>query len=366
MKKSSFISIAEEKTQLSGQFLGERVFLKPHWAKDIFLFGDLGSGKTTFIRGFANAISKKIKIKSPTFTYLCEHDFQKNNDNWGLAHFDLYRLKDVKDDKVKILELLNEKLQNKKTINIIEWSENIPVFFALPKNRIEIHFEYINKNKRLINAKFYDCGVPNDLQIKKLLKEYATPKHVQNHQKKVAKVANFLAKNIYKNGYFVDTNLVNASALLHDLVRIVNFPNLDNRANFKEKITDKKITIWKNLMSKYAKFHHGDIAAKFLNKQGFCSCAEVIFQHKSKTIFTNQKMTLEEEIVYFADKKVLHDNIVTLHQRFEDGKIRHNVYSAEKQNDLENRVKKLGNKLFSYAELKDEKEFDKKLSICKV
>ncbi len=71
----------------------------------IGLFGDLGSGKTTFVKGLANGLGLKSRINSPSFVilkiYPPKNSIPKNkiikNRNIPLCHFDLYRLKSLKE-----------------------------------------------------------------------------------------------------------------------------------------------------------------------------------------------------------------------------------------------------------------------------
>jgi len=103
----------------------------------IFLYGEVGVGKTTFVRFFINYLESKNKIRkseilSPTFNILYEYEIKKNK----ILHYDLYRLKNYND----ILELgIFEKNEN--NIKIIEWPGLIN---KKPKNRIEIFFEHSN------------------------------------------------------------------------------------------------------------------------------------------------------------------------------------------------------------------------------
>ena len=74
----------------------------------IFLIGEIGVGKTTFARSFINNLQKKKGVKqtqvlSPTFNLLYEYDIN----SFKIMHYDLYRIKDVKELKQVQLKLLN-------------------------------------------------------------------------------------------------------------------------------------------------------------------------------------------------------------------------------------------------------------------
>ena len=99
----------------------------------IFLYGELGSGKTTFVRSLIHQLQKKNRIKktevvSPTFSLLHEYEIK----NLKVMHYDLYRLK-----KSKELEKLGIFQENDNVITIIEWPEIIKKTIA---NRLEITF----------------------------------------------------------------------------------------------------------------------------------------------------------------------------------------------------------------------------------
>jgi len=106
----------------------------------IFLYGEIGSGKTTFVRFLINHLEKKNRIKksevlSPTFNIVYEYNLKKIR----IYHYDLYRLKSYHD----ILELgIFENKDSK--IKIIEWPELIK---QKPKDRIDITFKYLKKDE---------------------------------------------------------------------------------------------------------------------------------------------------------------------------------------------------------------------------
>jgi len=101
----------------------------------IFLFGELGSGKTTFVRILIHQLQEKNKIKktevtSPTYNLLNEYEIQ----NLKIMHYDLYRLKN--DKEINQLGIFQE---DEKVISIIEWPEKIAKRI---KDRLEITFYY--------------------------------------------------------------------------------------------------------------------------------------------------------------------------------------------------------------------------------
>tara|TARA_A100001037_G_C15077217_1_gene602372 strand:- start:968 stop:1423 length:456 start_codon:yes stop_codon:yes gene_type:complete len=110
----------------------------------IFLFGELGSGKTTFTRSLINGLQKKNKVSktevlSPTFNLLYEYEIKSIK----VMHYDLYRLDALKEvDQLGIFE------NSEKVITIVEWPEKIK---KNVENRLEITFYYENdkENRKL-------------------------------------------------------------------------------------------------------------------------------------------------------------------------------------------------------------------------
>ena len=107
----------------------------------IALDGELGSGKTTFMQGFANFFNIENEVSSPTFTIVNEYS---NN----IFHFDLYRLKNEE-------EFLNSVGDEyfQKGICIIEWSNIIKNILPRRTIFIEIKKDELDKSKRIINIR---------------------------------------------------------------------------------------------------------------------------------------------------------------------------------------------------------------------
>lgn len=108
----------------------------------ICLNGELGSGKTMFTKGIANALGINENITSPTFTIIKEYEGEL-----PLYHMDVYRL-DGNTDGIGIEEYFN-----KGGVVVIEWADTIKDI--LPKERLDIKFKVLDENKRMLILKPY-------------------------------------------------------------------------------------------------------------------------------------------------------------------------------------------------------------------
>lgn len=123
----TFISNCPEDTIQFGKDLSNTI----SYGSTIFMTGDLGSGKTTFTKGFAAGLGYSNEVQSPTYPILNEY----SNSNNFIYHFDLYRLKSVSE----FLEIGGiEYLSSQNGICIIEWPELIEGFDI--DNKFKISF----------------------------------------------------------------------------------------------------------------------------------------------------------------------------------------------------------------------------------
>ena len=104
----------------------------------ICLIGELGSGKTVFVKGFAQALGINETITSPTFTIVKEYE----SGELPLYHMDVYRLEDNKDN-IGLTDYFN-----KGGITIIEWANMIES--ELPEERLDIRFRVVDENTRVL------------------------------------------------------------------------------------------------------------------------------------------------------------------------------------------------------------------------
>ena len=104
----------------------------------ICLVGDLGSGKTVFVKAFANAMGIEEDITSPTFNIIKEYQ----NGELPLYHMDVYRIDDTNED------LGIEDYYDKGGVTIIEWADMIKD--KLPEERLDIKIKVVDENTRII------------------------------------------------------------------------------------------------------------------------------------------------------------------------------------------------------------------------
>tara|TARA_A100000164_G_C21800647_1_gene720494 strand:- start:313 stop:768 length:456 start_codon:yes stop_codon:yes gene_type:complete len=145
------IATKSEKIDLSSEKQTEEFairFLKKIKPKDIILiYGEMGVGKTTFVKYVINGLQKEnnqiiTEVTSPTFNILNEYQIKEIKIN----HYDLFRLKSK--DELKDLNLFDEKSD---TITLIEWPQ---IIIEKPKQSIELNFEYEkNYQKRSVQVK---------------------------------------------------------------------------------------------------------------------------------------------------------------------------------------------------------------------
>ncbi len=119
------------------QKLGEELAHNLH-NNFLALYGELGSGKTSFVQGLAKGLRIRERIISPTFILIRKHEISSNR---TFYHVDLYR---VENDE-SINEQLRELINDDSNVVAVEWAEKLK---NLPNKRIDIWFKHLNGNER--------------------------------------------------------------------------------------------------------------------------------------------------------------------------------------------------------------------------
>ena len=132
------ITKSAQETQKLGEKMGRDLAFDKLRPRILCLYGDLGSGKTTFIQGVAKGLGVKRRIISPTFVFIKQY-------NSHFYHVDLYRIEKAEEAKGLGLE---EIFSDSQAVVAVVWAEKIKKI--LPKKRIDIQFKYLNYNERKI------------------------------------------------------------------------------------------------------------------------------------------------------------------------------------------------------------------------
>lgn len=107
----------------------------------IELVGDVGAGKTTFVKGLAQGLRVEDEVQSPSFTISRVYEAR---DDLQLAHYDFYRLSDAG----ILADELSEVVQDVTTITVIEWAAIVEG--VLPKDRLTFVFTSPSESVRLV------------------------------------------------------------------------------------------------------------------------------------------------------------------------------------------------------------------------
>lgn len=121
-----------EETEAVGATLAKRFAADGSLPRFVALYGDLGVGKTAFVRGFTSVFSPKARVKSPTFALVNEY---RGDGGPSVFHFDMYRITD--EDELYSIGFYDYFDRN--GICLTEWSENIS--YALPERHVAVRIE---------------------------------------------------------------------------------------------------------------------------------------------------------------------------------------------------------------------------------
>jgi len=320
--------------------LGKKLARRLVGGDTVLLYGELGSGKTHFTKGIAEGLGIEMRVKSPTFALVNRYSIEvpieglptfhseqapirgtlgaSPIEGQFFCHYDLYRLEDGSDLTSIGFE---ETLSDPRAINVIEWADRLGD--ALPSHFVQVNLEGVD-DKRMIQIAFSRSSMVPDSEVETYFEEWVTPLHVREHCRQVARVAQQIGDSYARAGEIMNMNLLVNACLLHDLCRLCDFKTLD-RDRFEEAVTDEKWAKWVKMREQYKGIHHADIGDQFLKEKGYHETAECVRLHKFVAIGHEQAAfdTLEKKITYYADKRVKHTEIVTLEERFRDGRIRH-------------------------------------------
>jgi len=138
--------------------------------------------------------------------------------------------------------------------------------------------------------------IPSREECLSLMNRYGMLENIVSHSLEVAKVALFISVELKKKGQRIDLGLVEAASLLHDLTKTECLKTKDD---------------------------HARTGCQVLKGIGYERVGDVVAQHIWLGEGGDPSCVSEEEIVNYADKRVMHDQIVSLEERFRDLRARY-------------------------------------------
>lgn len=301
-----------EDTQRLGFALGKRVLMQPSWGKDLFLFGDIGIGKTTFLKGFSRGLGITENINSPTFALVSEYPVSPNSSGiQTFSHLDIFR---VQGDSVLALPEIFEKLEDPSLVLALEWADKLPQNI-FPENRIEIRFSLHadHYDSRQAELEFFNPEIPDDTTVQVLLAECQTPLFIRKHTALVTKIATLLAKKFIEKGFPVHFDLVRASALLHDIHWMCSYLDF-SRDSLSEKASDQEWSAWAKICDENQDKDAYSAAESYLRNKGFSSVADIISRLQVQNL--SGPYSLEEVCLVLAHFYVYQEKAMLLSDRF--------------------------------------------------
>lgn len=163
--------------------------------------------------------------------------------------------------------------------------------------------------------------IPSREECLSLMSSYGMLENIVSHSLEVAKIALFISVELNKKGRTIDLGLVEAASLLHDLTKAECLKTKDD---------------------------HAQTASQQLKRMGYERVGDVVAQHIWLVKEGDPSCVSEEEIVNYADKRVMHDRIVPLEERFSDLKARYglNQKAMDYLERLQEEIFGIENKIF--------------------
>lgn len=268
----------------------------------ICLFGEVGAGKTTFMQGFLEHLSEEF-LPSPTYNLEHRYTLLNHYKLQTLVHIDLYRL------SADQAQSFWEHVEIDAALCCVEWPTRLE---QLPSKRIEVHIEVLANDDRRITIVWQDVPLPSLKQVEQWRQEVALSQNVIKHCNVVAAVALECSQHLAAAGTPVRQQFVQRAGQLHDLLRFIDFKTQHTGIFYTPSASEQQV--WQSMIDSYG-MGHEQAVEQFLATKGYSELGFGILPHGGKEY---SLYTIEQKILYYSDKRVVHDGIVSINERYND------------------------------------------------
>lgn len=175
--------------------------------------------------------------------------------------------------------------------------------------------------------------IPKDVLA--IYEAFHVPQHIKRHMIMVSALATVIATNLSDEGLPIDVNSLQFAALLHDALKIYTISDY-HRDFFQHDVTPEDLKVWNELKVQYGNLPDSQAVYDFLLIRNEPKIALMIKKHDFSSLNKPemQPYSLEEKVLYYADKRVKHDKIVTIEERIVDGNERYVKSEEQMQKSL--------------------------------
>jgi tRNA A37 threonylcarbamoyladenosine biosynthesis protein TsaE len=261
------------------------------------------------MKGVGTALGVHTGIISPTFSLEQRYEITQwvfsDDKKEELIHIDLYRL------TAKEAQELLRSTDDHHGIRCIEWWENA----ERPPTGPSIHITFAEEQMgRSAQITFDDAKIPTHDKIENWRQEMRLPEHIRRHCDAVADLCDELSAHMLQRGIPVRQRLLRAAAEVHDLLRFLDFRPGGYHA---EKNSPEELAHWEEIRTRYPGLKHEPACAAFLRSKHFDALATIVAVH-GLTLPSPTRRTIEQQLLFYADKRVNIDRRVSLEERFAD------------------------------------------------
>lgn len=307
----------EQKTIALGASLAQSIHCIP---VTILCTGPLGSGKTTILKGFAEGCGVAGHLTSPTFALT---QIYKTARGVPLTHMDLFRLSG-RDAQHEL-----RSTEEHGGIRCIEWGDRVPAD-AVGEGWIAIAFTE-RETGRFVRIQFCDVQLPDSELIRNWRAEVLLPPNVAEHCDAVAALSVSLGRSLLADGRIVRPAMLERAGMVHDLFRFIDFR--EGAGPTGSTTTPDETRAWAPWKERWKGMRHEEACDAFLRAQGFPELAEVVLVH-GLTLPSPQRTTIEQKLLFYADKRVCGSAVVSLDERFRDFRMRYSNGATSPESDI--------------------------------